>query len=65
MAGLPDWWEGDDAAFAEQALESGCVSTVPGGSFGLPGSVRFSFGGMTAAMIAQLRKNLARLESGA
>jgi aspartate/methionine/tyrosine aminotransferase len=65
MAGLPDWWEGDDVAFAEHALESGCVSTVPGGSFGLPGSVRFSFGGMTAPMIAQLRQNLASLKSGA
>ncbi len=58
MAGLPDWWQGDDGAFSAAALEACCVSTVPGSAFGLPGSVRFSYGGMTVERIEQLAQNL-------
>lgn len=58
MARVPDWFEGDDEAFAEAALEGACVSTVPGSAFGLPGSVRFSYGGMTVAEIEKLDRNL-------
>lgn len=58
MAGLPNWWQGSDAEFAQAALETGCVSTIPGHAFGLPGTVRFSYGGLDSASIAQLDTNL-------
>jgi aspartate/methionine/tyrosine aminotransferase len=58
MAGLPSWWQGNDTDFAQAALDACCVSTVPGSAFGLPGSVRFSYGGMTVERIEQLEKNL-------
>ena len=57
-AGLPDWWKGDDVSFSEAAIESGCVSSVPGSAFGLNGSIRLSFGAMTRADIEQLDRNL-------
>ncbi|MEE8141912.1 MAG: pyridoxal phosphate-dependent aminotransferase [Planctomycetota bacterium] len=60
MAGIPDWWSGSDEDLAERALEAGCFSCIPGSAFGLPGSVRFSFGGMTLDAIEQLRENLRR-----
>lgn len=59
VASLPEWWSGDDEAFCEAALEAACVSSVPGSAFGLPGTVRFSFGGMSAERIEQLDSNLA------
>lgn len=58
MAKLPNWWTGDDTEFARDALEAGCVSTIPGSAFGLPGTVRFSYGGLDEAAIAQLDQNL-------
>ncbi len=58
MAGLPPWWSGDDVSLAKSALDACCVSTVPGSAFGLPGSIRFSYGGMTVERIEQLEKNL-------
>ena len=61
MAGLPEWFDGDDVAFTEKALEAACVSTVPGSAFGLPGSVRFSYGGMTVEQISRLEENLVSL----
>ena len=61
MAGLPSWWDGNDETFAEAALEQACVSVVPGSAFGLPDSVRFSFGGMTKEAIGQLDVNLAKM----
>ena len=63
VASLPEWWSGDDESFCEAALEAACVSTVPGSAFGLPGTVRFSFGGMSAERIEQLDANLAELRS--
>ncbi len=59
MASVPDWFEGDDAAFCEAMLVAGVVSIVPGAAFGLPGSVRFSFGGMTVDQIETLDRGLA------
>jgi ornithine--oxo-acid transaminase len=61
MAGVPSWFDGDDAGFADAALDAGAVSVVPGSAFGIPSSVRFSYGGMTVEQIAQLRENLAAL----
>ena len=61
MAGVPRWFDGDDAAFADRALEAGAVSVVPGSAFGIPSSVRFSYGGMTVDQIAQLDENLGQL----
>jgi aspartate/methionine/tyrosine aminotransferase len=58
MATLPSWWTGSDAEFVERALEAGCVSGIPGEAFGLPGSVRFSYGAMTPGDIARLGENL-------
>lgn len=58
MAALPSWWTGDDREFAEKALESHCVSVIPGSAFGLPGSVRFSYGGLDLQTIRQLDQNL-------
>ncbi len=63
MASLPDWWRDDEEAFARAALEARCVSTVPGTAFGLPGSVRFSYGGMTVERIAKLADNLDRFRA--
>jgi aminotransferase len=58
MAELPPWWEGNDVEFVEEALERHCVSVIPGSAFGLEGTIRFSFGGMTQTAIAQLDRNL-------
>ncbi|MEM7261787.1 MAG: pyridoxal phosphate-dependent aminotransferase [Planctomycetota bacterium] len=63
MVGLPDWFDGSDEEFVERALESGCVSCVPGGAFGLPGALRFSYGGMTEQAIVQLDSNFERFRS--
>ena len=63
MASLPGWWEGDDRAFAELALEAGCVSSVPGSAFGIPNSVRLSYGGLTPDAIGTLDRNLERLRA--
>lgn len=65
MASVPGWFSGDDAAFAEAALEAGCVSTVPGHAFGMPGSVRFSYGGLDVEAIDRLDANLAALRASA
>jgi len=61
MAGLPPWWRGDDEGFVDAALDAVAVSTVPGSAFGLPGAVRFSYGGMTLEAIERLDANLASL----
>lgn len=61
MVSVPDWFQGDDEAFAETLLEEAVVSTVPGSAFGLPGTVRFSYGGMTPEEISKLGENLSRL----
>jgi aspartate/methionine/tyrosine aminotransferase len=62
-AALPEWWKGDDASFSKAAIESGCVSSVPGSAFGLEGSIRLSFGAMTRADIEQLDQNLTEFRS--
>ncbi|MBI5515993.1 MAG: pyridoxal phosphate-dependent aminotransferase [Deltaproteobacteria bacterium] len=64
MARLPGWFQGDDAAFAQAALEEGVVSTIPGSAFGLPGTVRFSYGSMAEADIDRLDRNLAAWKRG-
>lgn len=64
MAALPGWWDGDDQELCDAALDAACVSMVPGGAFGLPGAVRFSYGGMTVAEIEQLDANLGRFREG-
>ncbi|MEM7245442.1 MAG: pyridoxal phosphate-dependent aminotransferase [Acidobacteriota bacterium] len=61
LASLPSWFDGDDAAFASATLEHRCVSVVPGSAFGLPGTVRFSYGGLTQERITQLDANLTQL----
>ncbi|MEE9391992.1 MAG: pyridoxal phosphate-dependent aminotransferase [Planctomycetota bacterium] len=61
VAKLPAWWRGDDVAFADQALESGLFSCIPGSAFGIPGAVRFSFGAMTSQAITTLAKALSRM----
>jgi aminotransferase len=64
MAQLPAWWPGDDdAAFAGAALANGCLSCIPGSAFGLPGTVRLSFGAMTEADIGRLDERLATLRA--
>ncbi len=63
MAGLPPWWQGDDVSMAEAALDACCVSTVPGSAFGLPGAIRFSYGGMTVERIKQLGENLEKFRA--
>jgi aspartate/methionine/tyrosine aminotransferase len=62
-AALPDWWKGDDVSFSQAAIESGCVSSVPGSAFGLDGSIRLSFGAMTRDDIKQLDKNLEQFKA--
>lgn len=59
MAALPDWWKQDDRAFAEAALEHG-FSVIPGSSFAIPNSVRFSFGGMSADAMGHLERHLTK-----
>lgn len=63
MAGLPEWWSGDDAEFVERAIEQGVVSSIPGSAFGIPGAIRLSFGGLDEAAIARLDDGLGRLEA--
>ena len=59
MAGLPDWWSGDDVGFVEEAIGRGLFSAIPGSAFGLPGSVRLSFGATELADIERLDGHLA------
>lgn len=59
MATVPDWWSGDDLAFAEAAIERGLFSAIPGSAFGLPGSVRLSFGATRLDDIERLDGHLA------
>jgi aspartate/methionine/tyrosine aminotransferase len=60
MAALPPWWSGTDVELVDAALDEACVSAIPGAAFGLPGSVRLSFGAMRAADVARLDRNLQR-----
>jgi aspartate aminotransferase len=60
MAQLPPWFEGDDVAFANAALDAHCFSCIPGSAFGLPGCVRLSFGATRLDDIARLDTQLAR-----
>jgi len=62
-AALPDWWAGNDVSFSKAAIESGCVSSVPGSAFGLNGSIRLSFGAMTRDDISQLDQNLSEFRA--
>lgn len=62
MARVPPYWTGDDVSFARALLEAAVVSVVPGSAFALPGTVRFSFGGMDEAAIARLDGNLRAFE---
>ncbi len=59
MAYLPSWWTGTDVEFSAAAITAGCLSSIPGSAFGLPGTVRLSFGAMTLADIERLDTNLA------
>jgi aspartate/methionine/tyrosine aminotransferase len=63
MAGLPSWWKGTDVELTERFLEEACVSVVPGSAFGMERCVRFSFGGLSVAQLAQLEKNLASFKA--
>jgi len=63
MTSLPPWFSGDDSEFAHRSLAAGCVSCIPGRSFGLPGAVRFSFGAMTLDDIDRLDVNLGRFRA--
>ena len=63
MVSVPDWYDGDADSFAEKAMEEAVCSMVPGDSFGLPGTLRFSFGGMTADSIANLDRGFSRLRA--
>lgn len=59
MAAVPKWFAGTDEDFARIALDRAAVSVIPGAAFGLPGSVRFSYGTMQPADIERLEANLA------
>jgi aspartate/methionine/tyrosine aminotransferase len=61
MSKVPPWFHGDEYAFVERAMAEAVVSVVPGASFGLPGTLRFSYGGMTETAIAALDGGLRRL----
>jgi aspartate/methionine/tyrosine aminotransferase len=63
MAGLPPWWSRDDLTFVERGIERGLFSAIPGSAFGLPQSVRFSFGAMDLDAIGRLDKNLATMRA--
>ncbi len=58
MAALPSWFPRDDTAFSEEAIAAGAVSTIPGSAFGIPSSVRFSYGAMTLEALERLDSNL-------
>jgi aspartate aminotransferase len=49
--------DGDDQAWAEEAVEEAHVATVPGSPFGTPGYVRLSY----AASRERLREGVERL----
>lgn len=61
MARVPSWWQGDDRSFARAALERACFSSIPGSTFGLPGTVRLSFGATTPQDIARLDERIRML----
>ena len=61
VATLPSWWAGDDESFATHAIEAGAFSTIPGSSFGLARTVRFSFGSMSLDDIARLDGQIEKL----
>jgi aspartate/methionine/tyrosine aminotransferase len=65
MVHVPEWFDGDPEAFSEAALDAAVCSVVPGDSFGLPGTLRFSFGGMTMQQIGALDAGLGRMQSDA
>ncbi len=54
VAALPPWWSGDDVEFCDVSLAGSLLSAIPGSAFGLPPSIRLSFGSMTLAHIRQL-----------
>ncbi|MEZ4440162.1 MAG: pyridoxal phosphate-dependent aminotransferase [Polyangiaceae bacterium] len=58
MARLPGWWREDDVTFVEAALDRRLASAIPGSAFGLPGSLRFSFGATDGDAIARLDRGL-------
>jgi aspartate/methionine/tyrosine aminotransferase len=58
MAALPSWWTGDDVSFVEAAIARGLFSAIPGSAFGLPGSVRLSFGATQLRDIERLDAHL-------
>lgn len=60
MAALPGWFSGNDEEFVETALDRRAFSAIPGSAFGLPGSIRLSFGGLTADAIQRLDAALKR-----
>jgi aspartate aminotransferase len=61
MAALPAWWEGDDVAFVEKALDEHRFSAIPGSAFGLPGSIRLSYGATRLEDIERLDGHLAAM----
>jgi aspartate/methionine/tyrosine aminotransferase len=62
MVYVPEWFDGSADEFSQAALSSRVCSVVPGDSFGLPGTLRFSFGGMTTEQVGALDKGLARMQ---
>ncbi len=64
MAGLPEWWSGNDTEFVDAALERKAFSAIPGSAFGIPESVRFSFGSMEAKSIQELDRRLQEWKAG-
>jgi aspartate/methionine/tyrosine aminotransferase len=63
MVHVPKWFSGSAEEFAEAALSAGVCSLVPGDSFGLPETLRFSFGGMTTEQIGALDRGLGGLQA--
>ncbi len=61
VAKLPPWWPGDDSSFCQRAIEQGLFSGIPGSAFGLPGTVRLSFGAMTEQDIERLPERITEL----
>lgn len=59
MAAIPAWWSGDDVSFVEEAIARGLFSAIPGSAFGLPGSVRLSFGATRLEDVERLDGHLA------
>lgn len=63
MTQVPKWFDGDAESFATRALEEHVCSVVPGDSFGLPDTLRYSFGGLTPESLQNLDRGLARLRA--